>query len=80
MPFFAVAIIWLWEKLRPGKEGPQAVGLLFACFLADLSHPLLDLMNTYGTRVLDPFSQPLVLRRHAVHRGSVDLDHADPGS
>ena len=57
MPFLAVAIIWCWEKLRPGKEGPLKLpGLLLACFLAVLSHPLLDLMNTYGTRVLEPFS------------------------
>jgi inner membrane protein len=57
LPFLAVAIIWLWEKLRPGKEGPLKLGgLLLACFLGVLSHPLLDLMNTYGTRVLEPFS------------------------
>lgn len=57
MPFLAVAIVWLWEKLRPGKEGPLKLGgLLLACFLGVLSHPLLDLMNTYGTRVLEPFS------------------------
>ena len=57
MPFLAVAIIWLWERLRPGKEGPlNPGGLLLACFVAGLSHPLLDLMNTYGTRVLEPFS------------------------
>jgi inner membrane protein len=57
LPFFAVAIVWLWERLRPGKEGPlQLGGLLLACFLGVLSHPLLDLMNTYGTRVLEPFS------------------------
>jgi inner membrane protein len=57
MPFLAVAIIWLWERLRPGKEGPLNLGgLLLACFVAGLSHPLLDLMNTYGTRVLEPFS------------------------
>jgi inner membrane protein len=57
LPFLAVAIIWCWEKLRPGKEGPLRLpGLLLACFLAVLSHPLLDLMNTYGTRVLEPFS------------------------
>ena len=57
MPFLAVAIIWCWEKLLPGKEGPLKLpGLLLACFLAVLSHPLLDLMNTYGTRVLEPFS------------------------
>ena len=57
MPFLAVAIVWLWEKLRLGKEGPLKLGgLLLACFLGVLSHPLLDLMNTYGTRVLEPFS------------------------
>ena len=57
MPLFAVAIIWLWKKLHPGKGGPLRLGgLLIACFLAGLSHPLLDLMNTYGTRVLDPIS------------------------
>ena len=57
MPFLAVAIIFLWEKLRPGNEGPLKLpGLLLACFLGVLSHPLLDLMNTYGTRILEPFS------------------------
>lgn len=57
MPFLAVATIWAYEKLRPGKEGPLKLGgLLLACFLGVLSHPLLDLMNTYGTRVLEPFS------------------------
>ncbi len=49
--------MWVWERLRPGKEGPIKLGGLFvAAYLAALSHPLLDLMNTYGTRVLDPFS------------------------
>ena len=57
MPFLAVAIIWLWERFRHGKEGPLRLGsLLFVSFLGVLSHPLLDLMNTYGTRVLEPFS------------------------
>jgi inner membrane protein len=57
MPLLAVAIILCWEKLRPGKEGPLRLGGLFlACFLGVLSHPLLDLMNTYGTRLLEPFS------------------------
>jgi inner membrane protein len=57
MPFVAVAIILAWERLRPGKEGPLKLGgLLFACFIGTLSHPLLDFMNTYGTRLLEPFS------------------------
>lgn len=58
LPFLAVAIILLWEKLRPGKEGPIGFGaLLLVCFLGVLSHPILDFMNTYGVRLLDPLSQ-----------------------
>jgi inner membrane protein len=57
MPFVAAAIIWLYERLRPGKEGPLKLrGLLLACFLGTLSHPLLDFLNTYGTRLAEPFS------------------------
>ena len=57
MPFVAVAIIWMWERLRPGKEGPLKLGgLWLACAIATLSHPLLDFMNTYGVRFLEPLS------------------------
>ena len=31
--------------------------LLLVCFLGVLSHPILDFMNTYGVRLLDPLSQ-----------------------
>ena len=56
MPLVTVAIFLLWERLRPGKEGPiKPWGLLLACFIGVLSHPLLDLMNTYGVRLLEPF-------------------------
>ena len=44
MPFLAVAIIWLWENLQPGKEGrSSSAGRCWSAFLAVLSHPLLDL-------------------------------------
>lgn len=57
MPLLAFAIIWAWEKLRPGKEGPiRPGGLLLACFVGVLSHPALDFLNTYGVRLLEPFS------------------------
>jgi inner membrane protein len=57
MPFLAVAIILIFENLWPNKEGPIKLGgLLIACFLATLSHPMLDYMNTYGVRLLEPFS------------------------
>ncbi|HEX8842220.1 MAG TPA: metal-dependent hydrolase [Sphingomicrobium sp.] len=58
MPILAAAIILLWEKLRAGKERPVRLGpLLLVCFLGVLSHPVLDFMNTYGVRLLDPLSQ-----------------------
>jgi inner membrane protein len=57
LPLLAVAIIWIWEKLRPGKDGPIRMGgLLLVCFLGVLSHPLLDFLTGYGTRLLEPFS------------------------
>ena len=57
MSVLAAAIILAWERLRPGKEGPVKAGALLAvCFLGTLSHPILDFLNTYGTRLLEPFS------------------------
>jgi inner membrane protein len=57
MPFLALAIILIWERLRPGKEGPIKLGgLLLACFLGTLSHPALDFLNTYGTRIAEPLN------------------------
>jgi inner membrane protein len=57
MPFLTVATILLFERLRPSKEGKVKLGgLLLACFLGTLSHPLLDFMNTYGVRFLEPLS------------------------
>ena len=57
MPFLAAAIILLWERLRPSKEGPIRLGgLLICCFLATLSHPMLDFITSYGTRLLEPLS------------------------
>src|SRR5215213_6510994 len=57
MPFLAAAIILGWEKFRKSKEGPvRPLGLLLACFCGTLSHPALDFLNTYGTRLAEPFS------------------------
>jgi inner membrane protein len=57
MPFLAAAIILLWQKFKPSKEGPIRLrGLLVCCFLATLSHPILDFLTSYGTRLLEPLS------------------------
>jgi inner membrane protein len=57
MPFLAVAIIFAGEKLFSGNARALKLrGLILVSFLGVLSHPLLDLMNTYGVRLLEPFS------------------------
>lgn len=57
MPFLAAAIILLWQKFNLSKEGPIRLrGLLICCFVATLSHPLMDYITSYGTRLLEPFS------------------------
>jgi inner membrane protein len=57
LPFLTVAMILIFEKLHPrNNDSVKLGGLLLASFVGVLSHPLLDLMNTYGTRLLEPFS------------------------
>jgi inner membrane protein len=57
MPFLAAAIILIGQRFRPSKDGRVRLGgLLLACFLGTLSHPLLDFATSYGTRLLEPFS------------------------
>src|SRR5262245_443737 len=57
MPFLAATIILGWQKFRRSKEGPIRLGgLVICCFLATLSHPILDFITSYGTRLLEPFS------------------------
>ena len=57
MPFLAAAIILLLQKFRSSNEGPIRLrGLLICCFVATLSHPLMDYITSYGTRLLEPLS------------------------
>jgi inner membrane protein len=43
---------------RPAERAPLHIGWLFALvYIGWASHPLLDLMNTYGIRLLMPFSE-----------------------
>jgi inner membrane protein len=37
-------------------SGIKVRGLLICCFVGTLSHPLLDFLNTYGTRIAEPIS------------------------
>ena len=54
-------LLWLsllaWHRWRTGSSGalPRR-HLLVLAYVAALSHPLLDWLNTYGVRLLSPFS------------------------
>ena len=54
-----VAILWLIDRVKPGGEGTLPflpLPLLGVTFLAVLTHPFLDWLNTYGINLLAPFS------------------------
>ena len=54
-PFVLTALMLFIGRFR--KVKPDARGLLLLSAIAIVSHPLLDLMNTYGVRLLMPFSE-----------------------
>jgi inner membrane protein len=60
LPALLALVFLLWERLRRDRGGanrPLAVGWLFGlCYLATLTHPVLDWLNTYGMRWWMPFS------------------------
>ncbi|HKX92203.1 MAG TPA: metal-dependent hydrolase [Sphingomicrobium sp.] len=57
VPFLAAAIILTWQRFRPSKDGTVRLGgLLICCFFGTLSHPALDVLNTYGTRIAEPLN------------------------
>jgi len=60
-PVVLTAIMLAWDRWVRRRRHPEAApadpgGLLLLAALAVLSHPLLDLCNTYGVRLLMPFS------------------------
>lgn len=56
LPALLAALLLAWERWRPRGERPLSRRALFAlCYLAVLTHPLLDWLNTYGMRWLMPF-------------------------
>jgi inner membrane protein len=56
LPFFTLAIVLLWERLRPGNIPVRPASLLLVAFIGGLFHSLLDYLTSYGTRLLEPFS------------------------
>jgi inner membrane protein len=58
-PFILTGLLVAWSRWR-AKDDPQPLHLGWLLVLSTIgtwSHPLLDWMNTYGVRLLMPFSQ-----------------------
>ncbi|VUD62421.1 hypothetical protein TDB9533_03037 [Thalassocella blandensis] len=61
LPLVLAGLLWCWDRWRsrkraPGASPPFRLGVIVAlCYVAVLSHPFLDWLNTYGVRILMPF-------------------------
>ena len=61
LPFLLTAAVLAWDRWVRRRRSPHAPpadarGVLLLSFVSILSHPLLDWLNTYGVRLLMPFS------------------------
>jgi inner membrane protein len=56
-PFVLAGVLWGLSRFFRKEESVDARGLLLVAAIGVWSHPLLDLLNVYGVRLLMPFSE-----------------------
>lgn len=56
LPIILTALVLLWNRWRPAKDPVRFWPLLLCAYIGTLSHPALDWLNSYGIRLLEPFS------------------------
>ena len=56
LPLLLTGLMLLWNRWRPAAEPVRPVALLLCAYIGTLSHPALDWLNSYGIRLLEPFS------------------------
>jgi inner membrane protein len=59
LPLALAGLVFLWSRVREPRPGAPPMNwrwLVALCAIGVWSHPLLDLFNTYGVRLLMPFS------------------------
>jgi inner membrane protein len=57
LPAALAGLMLLVDRLRPGKERANVRGLLLLSYVATWLHVFMDFLNTYGVRLLMPFSE-----------------------
>ncbi len=58
LPLVLTAAVIAWDRWHPRPDGPpiRPAALLLLAVIGTLSHPALDWLNSYGIRLLEPFS------------------------
>jgi inner membrane protein len=56
LPFLLTALVLAWNRWRPADQPVRPWALLLLAFIGVASHPLLDYLTGYGTRLFEPFS------------------------
>ena len=56
LPLLLTGLMLLYTRWRPSAQPVRAGPLLLLAYIGTLSHPALDWLNSYGIRLLEPFS------------------------
>ena len=56
LPLLLTGLILLYNRWRPSQQPVRPGALLVLAYIGTLSHPALDWLNSYGIRLLEPFS------------------------
>ena len=58
LPLLLTGAVIAWDRWRPRPDNPpvRPAALLLLAYIGTLSHPALDWLNSYGIRLLEPFS------------------------
>lgn len=56
LPLLLTGLMLLYNRWRPSEQPLRPGTLLLLAYLGTISHPALDWLNSYGIRLLEPFS------------------------
>jgi inner membrane protein len=56
LPLLLTGLMLLYNRWRPSEQPVRPAMLLLLAYVGTLSHPALDWLNSYGIRLLEPFS------------------------